>query len=287
MNALRARRAQQVTDLHQLRQELEMYAATLEKDPAVRRENIDANVPAAWFWTENSVADRVVLYFHGGAYCLGSRDTHAGIAGRIAKAARARCFMPNYRLAPENPHPAAVEDATGAYRWLLEQGYRPGNIVVAGDSAGGGLTLATLVSLRDRGEPLPAAAACISPWADLEGTGDSMETNADADPIITMDDVERYATWFIGDGDRRDPLAAPLHADLHGLPPVLIQVGGNEALLDDARRVADKLENAGGRGELEVWDDMFHVWHFFAPILDEATEALERIGAFVREQTTP
>jgi acetyl esterase/lipase len=191
----------------------------------------------------------------------------------------------DYRLAPEHPFPAAVEDATAAYRWLVSRGTDPAHIAIAGDSAGGGLTLATLIALRDAGDPLPAAAACLSPWVDLEGVGASMTSKAAVDPFVRKEMIEFMAQQYLGGRDLRTPLAAPLYADLQGLPPLLIQVGTAEVLLDDATRIAERARAAGVEVSLEVWDDMIHVWQLFAPMLPEGQQAIERIGAFIRAHT--
>jgi len=176
-----------------------------------------------------------------------------------------------------------VEDSTAAYRWLLSTGVDPDRLVIAGDSAGGGLTVATLVALRDAGEPLPAAVVCLSPWVDLEQVGESMTTKAEADPMIQREAGLQWAKAYLGDAHPRTPLAAPLYADLTGLPPLLIQVGTEEALLDDATRLAERAKSAGVDVELEVWDDMIHVWQFFAEMLPEGQQAIDRIGEFIRK----
>jgi acetyl esterase/lipase len=189
----------------------------------------------------------------------------------------------DYRLAPEHPHPAAVTDAVAAYRWLLDQGIAPEHIAISGDSAGGGLTVATLLKLRDDGVPLPAAAAPLSPWIDMEGTGDSMTTNAELDISVGRDTLVVMSGHFLGpDGDAKDPLAAPLHADLGGLPPLLIQVGGHETLLDDSTRLAEQAELAGVDVTLEVWPEMQHVFQLYAGRIPEASQAVTRIGEYLR-----
>jgi len=175
-----------------------------------------------------------------------------------------------------------VEDATKAYRWLLKQGIGPEKIIVAGDSAGGGLTLATLLALRDAGDPLPAAAVCISPWTDLEITGESMVTKADVDPMIRPQDAKGGAERYHGKADPGHPLISPINADLSGLPPLLVQVGTSEVLLSDSTRLAEQARAAGVDVTLEEWEEMIHVWHFFAFILPEAQQAIERIGEFVK-----
>ncbi len=245
---------------------------------------VDAGgVQAEWIVPPSAAAERVLLYLHGGGYVLCSVSTHRDLISRIARAAGVRGLGVDYRLAPEHPFPAAVEDAITAYRWLVSHGTAPGRIAIAGDSAGGGLTLATLVALLDAGDPLPAAAVCLSPWVDLEGTGASFSAKVAADPFVRKEMIEFLAQQYLGGSDARTPLAAPLYADLHGLPPLLIQVGTAEILLDDATRIADRAKAAGVEVSLEVWDDMIHVWQLFAPLLPEGQQAIERIGSFIRE----
>jgi monoterpene epsilon-lactone hydrolase len=239
-------------------------------------------VPAEWIVPPNAANDRVILYLHGGGYVMGSINTHRAMIARIARASEAKALALNYRMAPEDPFPTAVDDATAAYRWLLAQGYKPGKMVISGDSAGGGLTLATLLALRDAGTPLPAAAVPISPWADLEGTGASVETRAAADPMVDKAGLLRMAQMYAGDSDPKNPLISPIYADYKGLPPMLIQVGDAEILLDDSTRVAERARAAGIKVELEAWPEMFHVWHVFAKILPEGQQAIDRIGEYVR-----
>lgn len=249
----------------------------------VKCEAISAGgVPAEWIVPPNAANDRVILYLHGGGYVMGSINTHRAMIARIARASEAKALALNYRMAPEDPFPTAVDDATAAYRWLLAQGYKPGKIVISGDSAGGGLTLATLLALRDAGTPLPAAAVPISPWADLEGTGASVETRAAADPMVDKAGLLRMAQMYAGDSDPKNPLISPIYADYKGLPPMLIQVGDAEILLDDSTRVAERARAAGIKVELEAWPEMFHVWHVFAKILPEGQQAIDRIGEYVR-----
>jgi epsilon-lactone hydrolase len=225
----------------------------------------------------------VLLYLHGGCYGMGSVETHRELMTRIAIAGAIRVIGINYRLAPANPFPAAVEDASRAYRWLLENGIDARQIAIAGDSAGAGLTIATALKMRDEGVALPAALACISPWVDLALTGKSMESKAADDPIGSRRMLAEWAKLYLGDNDPRTPLASPLYADLRGLAPLLIQVGSAEVLLDDATRLAEKALAAGVEARLEVWPEMIHVWHSFAAILDEGREAIAGIGRFLRE----
>lgn len=242
-------------------------------------------VSAEWSVAAGVDEAKVVLYVHGGGYVMGSAGSHRDVTGRLSKAAGARVLSLNYRLAPEHPFPAPVDDAVAAYRWLLAQGISPGNIAVAGDSAGGGLAIATLLALRDAGEPLPAAGIGISPWVDMEGTGESMTTRAAVDPVVQKEGLLGMAKLYLGDADPKNPLAAPLHADLAGLPPLLLQVGDAETLLDDSTRLAERARAAGVTVTLKVWDEMPHVWHLFAPILPEGRQAIDEIGSFFQART--
>ena len=243
-------------------------------------------VGAEWVTAPGAASDRVILHLHGGGYVIGSINTHRALAAGLSRAAKARVLLIGYRLAPEHPHPAAVEDATAAYRWLLAQGLSPKRIAIAGDSAGGGLTIATLVALRDAGEKLPAAGVCLSPWVDLEGIGDSMTTKAELDPMVKKDGLVQLATLYLGGKHPRTPLAAPLYADLSGLPPLLILVGTWETLLDDASRIAERARKAGVDVTYEPAEGMIHVWQLFAPMLDEGKQSIERIGQYVQLKTS-
>jgi monoterpene epsilon-lactone hydrolase len=249
----------------------------------VKLERVNAPaVPAEWLRPLSAAAGRVVLYLHGGGYVIGSARSHRHLAAAIAEAAAANALLLDYRLAPEHPFPAAVDDATAAYRWLLDQEIAPGRIVIGGDSAGGGLTIATLLALREAGLPAPAGGVCISPWVDLTCGGKSYETKADVDPIVKRAGVEEMARAYLGATSPRTPLASPLFADLRGLPPLLIQVGSDEVLLDDAVQLAERAKAAGVETTLEVWERMIHVWHWFLPMLDEAQSAIDTVGRFTR-----
>ncbi len=241
-----------------------------------------AGIPAEWIDAPGAAQDRAVLYLHGGGYVAGSIDSHRNLTGNLARAMGVRVLALDYRLAPEHPHPAPVRDAVAAYRWLLDEGFEASRLMVAGDSAGGGLTLATLLSLKDQGVALPATAVGISAWVDAEGTGESMKTRAEADPMISPDGLAEIAAAFLGDADPRDPLASPLHGDLAGLPPLLLQVGDAEVLLDDSVRFAAKAEAAGVDVTLEVWPEMVHVWHASAGYVPESDQAIARIAEFAR-----
>ena len=254
-------------------------------DENIKLERVGAGgVPAEWVAAPDAADDQVLLYLHGGGYMGGSMRSHRVMLSRLSRASGMRVLGLEYRLAPENPFPAAVEDSIAAYRWLLSQGVESKNIAIAGDSAGGGLTPATLIALRYVGEPMPAAGVCISPWVDLEGIGGSMTTKAEVDPIVQRELLDVLANLYLGNRDRRTPLAAPLYADLQGLPPLLIQVGSSETLLDDSNRLTERAKAAEVDATLEVWEDMIHTWHLFAPILPEGQQAIERIGEFLRQR---
>jgi monoterpene epsilon-lactone hydrolase len=269
-------------DLARERLELESLGRLCRPRFALQRQAVSANgVQAQWLVPAEAEAGRVVLYFHGGSYLYGSVESHLGLTGNLAKAARARALSVDYRLAPEHPFPAAVEDAVSAYRWLLDQGFEPGNIVLAGDSAGGGLVVAALVALRDAGEPLPAGAVCLSPWTDLTCNSETWTTKADVELVLDLGATRREARTYLGDVDPATPLASPLYADLRDLPPLLIQVGSDEVLLADATGLADRARQAGVAVTLEVWEGMQHVWQFVATYLPEARQAIEGIGRFV------
>jgi acetyl esterase/lipase len=243
-----------------------------------------AGLPAEWI-TPPDYDDRIILYLHGGAYTVGSCASHRGLVGHIAQAGRARLLLPEYRLAPEHPFPAALDDAVKVYRALLDEGMTPESLVLAGDSAGGGLTLSTLVALRDQGDPLPAAAVLISPWTDLAASGESIQSRAAKDPWLRADRVAQTAAHYHAHVDPRDPRVSPLYADLHGLPPLLIQVGDHEILLCDSTRLAERAEDAGVDVTLEVWEGMWHVWHIMVGWMPESQIAIDRIGRFVRART--
>lgn len=285
VSLLRSRPGPETPDLGYSRAAYEKLAVLLGGAPDAKCEKVDANgVPAEWVAAPGIDPQRAVLYLHGGGYAIGSINTHRRLAYDISAASSARVLLIDYRLAPEHPFPAAVDDAAKAWRWLLQQGFTSDRLAIAGDSAGGGLTIATLVNLRDRKLGLPACAVAISPWVDLEGRGDSITTHAAQDPMVQKAGLLWMAGLYLAGKDPRTPLAAPLHADLAGLPPVLVQVGTAETLLDDATRLAEKLYRAGGDVRLAVWPDMLHVFPFFAPILSEGRDGCREIGQFIRDR---
>jgi acetyl esterase/lipase len=253
--------------------------------PDARCEKVDAGgVKAEWIAAPGIDDRRAVLYLHGGGYVIGSIDTHRRLAYDISAASAARVLLIDYRLAPEHPFPAAVDDAAKAWRWLLAQGIDPKRMAIAGDSAGGGLTIATLVNLRDQKLALPACAVAISPWVDLEGLGNSLQTRTAEDPMVEAKGLRWMAGLYLNGASPRTPLAAPLHADMAGLPPVLVQVGTAEVLLDDATRIAERMQRAGVEVKLAVWPNMIHVWHLFAPHLSEGRDGCVEAGAFIRSK---
>jgi acetyl esterase/lipase len=250
------------------------------------------DAPLRGEWLERAdrapVADAgpTVLYCHGGGYYFCSPRTHRSLVFALATRADARIFSLDYRLAPEHRYPAALDDATAAYRRLIAIGIAPESIVIAGDSAGGGLALATLVALRDAGDPLPAGGLLFSPWTDLAAAGASIRSNDSVDPMFCGASIALAAQVYLGDAPATDPYASPVYADLHGLPPLFIMAGSTEVLLDDSQRVADHARAAGVDCEFEVWKKMPHVWPMFAPFIPEANRALEHAAAFVQCATS-
>jgi monoterpene epsilon-lactone hydrolase len=283
---LRSRPAPENPTVAEVRARFEKMGEFLGGAPDGKCEKVDAGgVPAEWVTAPGCDPMRAVLYLHGGGYVIGSINTHRRLAYDISAAAGARVLVIDYRLAPEHPFPAAVDDAAKAWRWLLQQGFATNRLAIAGDSAGGGLTLATLVNLRDQKLGLPACAVAISPWIDLEGVGTSITARAAQDPMVQKDGLLWMAGLYLHGKDAKTPLAAPLHADLKGLPPILVQVGTAETLLDDATRIAEKLHAAGVDVRLAVWPNMLHVFPLFAPILSEGRDGCLEIGGFIRSRT--
>ncbi len=243
-----------------------------------------AGMPAIWAAPKGALADRVLLGIHGGGFLSGSIYTHRKLLGHLAKAAGVRALLFEYRLAPGATHPAQLDDVTAAYRWLLDEaGTDPRHVALVGDSAGGGACITLQLRARDLGLPLPAAALLLSPWVDLEVTGDSYRTNAGRDPFFQRDAVKMIASTFLGGtGDARDPLANPLRADLSGLAPMYIQVGGDETLLDDAHRLDERARAAGVEVRLDVFPGMLHTFQMAAGRAPEADDAVSRLADWVR-----
>jgi acetyl esterase/lipase len=270
--------------VEEARAQLRAFERWIPRRPAdVTAVAVDAGgVAGEQIATPISADDRHVLYLHGGGFVAGSPSLYRDLTWRIASRARARVLCIDYRLAPEHPYPAALDDAVTAYRWMLAQGVSPKRLGVMGDSAGGGLALALLLRLRDEGITLPAAAVALSPWTDMTLTAPSYRLNAESEVMLKPNDAPRLAAWYLAGADPYTPHASPLYGDPSGLPPTLIQVGSEEILRDDAVRMADHMRAAGCDVQLEVWPRMPHVWPFFARILPEGREALARIGVFLR-----
>ena len=269
-------------DMRKERAELDGLGAMfkLPKGIQVVKEIADG-VPAEWLIPSGVSAGRVVLYLHGGSYVAGSINSHRSLAANIAIASKARALIIDYRLAPEHPHPAAVEDAVTAYQWLLNNQADPRHLAVVGDSAGGGLTLALLISLRDGKIPLPAAGVCLSPWTDLAFSGESWKGKAAVDLVIYAYKELEFARMYLGGLDAKTPLASPLYADLKGLPPLLVQVGTDEVLLSDSTRLVDRAKQAGVNAVIDEWEKMQHVWQFAAGFIPEGRRAVAGIGEFI------
>jgi acetyl esterase/lipase len=270
--------------LPQARQNLDTMLAALPVAADLKFDNANANgVPGLWGEAPGVDRKRVILYLHGGGYVLGTAKGYRSLAAEVARASKARCFAVDYRLAPEHPFPAAIDDAVTAYRWLVDQGISPKSIGIAGDSAGGGLTLTTLLAIRDAGLPLPAAGVLISPWLDLDNSGPSMTSKLSVDPSLEKQGLDLMASGYrlgVTAETPRRALLAPLEADLKGLPPLLIQVGSHEVLLDDSTRLATRAAAADVETHLAAWPQMIHVWHLFGFMLSEARDAVREAGTF-------
>ncbi|MFW9900427.1 MAG: alpha/beta hydrolase [Candidatus Thorarchaeota archaeon] len=267
------------------RKALEMLAVGVELPEDVECVNVNINdLSGIWCKTQVSENDRVILFFHGGAYIAGSADISKYHSIYISRVSNAELLSVNYRLAPEHPYPAALDDAVKAYRWLVEEKeFLPKRIVIVGVSAGGGLTIATMLKLRELGIELPVAAVCISPWADLAFTGETFRSRAKLDPFTTPDGLEFDANLYIGNENAKNPFISPVYADLYGLPPLYIMAGTAEILHDDAVRLAERAAKAGVDVTLDIWEDMIHGFPVFAKVAPESRDAIEKIGEFVRK----
>jgi epsilon-lactone hydrolase len=244
------------------------------------------SVDGLWATPKNWDGQSAIMYLYGGGYVISSPHSQRKFAGHLANASGARALVPRYSLAPERPFPSAVEDAAADYRWLLKAGHRPERVVIAGASSAGGLTVATMLKLREDGQPLPAGGVPISPWADLACTGETLETNATADLTATKAGLQRMAGQYLHGADPRTPLASPLYADLSGLPPLLIVVGGDEALLDDSVRLARSAGMAGVDVTLYIGGSMQHVFPIYCGVMPEADAAVMMIGEWIRLRTS-
>ena len=271
--------------IEQERREWEAAARLVVLPKAARFHSVDAGgIKSEWMEMPPISRERVFLLLHGGGYTSGSPRTHRKLASSLSRAAYARVLTPEYRLAPEHPFPAGVKDALKVYGWLLDQGTPAANIIVGGDSAGGGLTLSMLLALRDAGAELPRAVVLMSPWTDLTVSSPSFSTNKKFDPSTTREGLRTAARLYAGDRNPADPMMSPLFADLSGLPPMFMQVGGNELLLDDSRLLAERARAAGVDATCKIYDEMWHVHQFAAPEIPEAQAAMNDIAAFIRAQ---
>jgi acetyl esterase/lipase len=256
---------------------------TTTEPPGVRFERVDADgVPCQWAVPDGADPGRVLLYFHGGGYCFCSVNSHRKVAGHLAKAAGCRALSVGYRLAPEHPHPAALVDALIAYRWLLARGVDASQVAVGGDSAGGGLAAALLLRLRDEGLSPPAAGVLLSPWVDLAMTGESLASRADVDVRQDPAGTSWCARLYLGGHDPRDPYASPLYGDLTGLPPLYIQAGDWDILVDDSHRLAEKARGCGVDVRLDLFPEMLHAHQLWAGNMPEADDAVARVGDYLR-----
>jgi monoterpene epsilon-lactone hydrolase len=250
---------------------------------SVKSTPVDAGgVPSEWVEWPGAPEDSAILYFHGGGYVFGDRDSYRDIAWRLGRESGSKVLVVDYRLAPENRFPAAVDDATDSYRWLLEQGFAPDRIAVAGDSAGGGLAVALMVNLKNLGMALPKAAVLMSPWADLAMTGTSMLVNARSDAMLSPEALSIFVSYYLGDTNPKAPLASPVFADLSGLPPTLVLVGSKEVLLSDSETLVEKINATGGNARLSVWPKMPHVFPILASIIPEGKKAVSDMAEFLR-----
>lgn len=238
---------------------------------------------AEWLHPQDIKKERVLLYLHGGGYVIGSPHTHRALAGKIAKGISADCLLIDYRKAPENPYPAALDDSYFAYTHLLDMGYEPENIAIVGDSAGGGLAIALQFELMDFHQELPLCTALLSPYLDLTNTGRSAKHNAKNDRFLDVFEMRRWAEWYAGDHDFSDPMISPLFGDLHGLPPILVQASESEVLYDDSVRFVSKAKKQGVKIEFQKWHGLIHWWHMFGS-MPESKEAIDKIIAFVNEK---
>ncbi len=272
------------TPMSTIRKEWDAVFSDVVPTVGAKSQPVDVGgIKAEWISAPEAQQDRVVLYLHGGGYVLGSINSHRDVCERLSRAAKARVLAIEYRLAPEHPFPAGIDDAVAAYRWLLKQGLSAKRLAIAGDSAGGGLSMSTLLALKQAGDPLPACVTLMSPWVDLELLGDSMTSKGDEDPMIKKPMVAIMSATYVPSGDLRNPLISPLNADLTGLPPLMIHVGTREVLLDDSIRLAARAKKAGVEAELKTWEGHVHVFQIFASGVKDGETSLQELGAFIRK----
>lgn len=274
----------ETASMAQVRASYTTFQAQQKPPQGVRFEEVNmGGVPATLALPDEQNSDIVLVYIHGGAYIVGEPAGYRGIGGNYAKLLGARVYIPDYRLAPEHPFPAAIDDGLRAYEWLLEQGIPARKIAFAGESAGGAMVVSVMVAAKQKGLPLPAAGVAISPWANLEHTGASMTNREGLDPLNTKPLLDLLARTFLAGALPNHPLASPVFADVTGLPPIMVQIGENELMLSDAIRLASHLAENRVRVNLEVWPQMPHAWHFFQSFLPEAEQALRESARFISE----
>jgi epsilon-lactone hydrolase len=274
---------QRSDDYRQRRRDIGERGLAYGLRPDVKVEPVTANGVRAES-TPGATDDAALLYLHGGGYVIGSLDSHRHLVAEAGRAAGCWALAVDYRLAPEHPFPAAVEDAVAGYRYLLGRGLKPNRIAIAGDSAGGGLVVSAMVAIRDAGLPQPGCGWCISPWVDMEAAGETMTSRSTADPMVQKAGILDMARLYLNGADPRSALASPIYADLKGLAPLLIQVGAAETLLDDALALAKAAGAADVYVDLQIWPEMIHVWHLFHPELKAGIRAIDSGGAFVWER---
>ena len=270
-------------EIAQMRRDIDQRGKDFGLAADVAVQTVDAHgVRAEWTSTPDADRSSAILYLHGGGYVIGSLDSHRHVAAEVGRASGARTLAVDYRLAPEHPFPAPVEDTLTAYRYLLENDIQPKHIALAGDSAGGGLVVGALLAIREAGLPLPGCGWCISPWVDMEALGASYVDRAATDPTVQKATIELMAQRYLGGADPRHPHVAPIYGDLRGLPPLLIQVGAVETLLDNSISLARKAGIADVAVDLQIWPEMIHVWHLYFPLLSAGRRAIAAGGSFVR-----
>jgi len=274
-------------DVLKLRRRLDFFGSLLMKAFRVKLERTTINgLYAEWLRPKKARRGKVLLYLHGGAYVMGSCRSHRQMVSHIARAAGIDALVPEYRLSPEHKFPDAIDDAVGVYRELLATSFKPEDIVISGDSAGGGLTVATLLTLRDSGDPMPAAAVLLSPFLDVTSSGESATSRAEKDPWFHASDMKVVVEHYCDESLVRDPRVSPVFANVDGLPPVYIQVGDHEILLSDSTRFADNLREKGGVVDIEIWPEMWHVFQLFIGKMPEARRAINKIGEYMRARMT-
>ncbi len=272
------------TPIETIRKDWDHLFSDVTPEVGARSKAVDVDgIPGEQICAPDASSEGAILYLHGGGYVLGSVLSHHDVCERISRAAGYNLLAIDYRLAPEHPFPAALDDALSAYRWLLKQGLSPDRIALAGDSAGGGLCLALLLKLKQDGEPLPACAALMSPWVDMAMSGESLISNDAVDPMVHKEMVEVMASSYVASDDRRNPLASPLYGELSGLPPLMIHVGTRETLLDDSKRIAARARDAGVDVQTKIWEGQVHVFQIFASQVDEGEESIRELGAFIHQ----